>query len=112
MRNCVFRRNSAITSGGHIHNADSTQYLIRNCCFEAGSATFAAAAANYGTGTVGTYNSCHFAGNSAGTSGGAMSTAFTANTLVENSTIEANNARFGGGWFVQNPNSRLTVRCS
>ncbi len=107
---CVFRRNSATTSGGHIHQADSTLYRIVGCRFEGGSATFGAATANYAAGTIGVYDSCFFQGNTAATSGGALSTAFMAHTIVENCVIEANSARFGGGLFVQNPNSRLTLR--
>ncbi len=109
VRNCTFRRNSATTSGGHIHNADSTLYAITNCRFEGGTATFGAAVANYAAGTVGIYDSCYFGGNQAATSGGAFSTAFTANTTVRNCLIEGNAARFGGGLFVQNPRSRLTI---
>ncbi|MCS7036093.1 MAG: right-handed parallel beta-helix repeat-containing protein [Saprospiraceae bacterium] len=110
MRNCTFRRNSATTSGGHIHNADSTLSLVKICRFEGANATFGAAVGNYAAGTVAVFDSCVFSGNTAATSGGAISTAFTASTTVQNCNIESNAARFGAGLFVQNSRSRLTIR--
>ncbi len=112
MRNCTFRRNFANTSGGHIHNADSTTSVVKACRFEGATATFGAAVANYAAGTVGVFDSCTFLGNSAATSGGALSTAFTASTTLQHCTLESNAARFGGALFAQNPRSRLTVRHS
>ncbi|MBK9335448.1 MAG: hypothetical protein IPM98_02200 [Lewinellaceae bacterium] len=109
VKNSIFRKNAASTSGGHVHNADSTLYLYTDCRFEAGTATFGAGTANYTAGTVGTYENCVFAGNTAATSGGAVSTAFTANTTLQNCTVESNTARSGGGLFVQNTNSRLNI---
>ncbi len=112
MRNCTFRRNTATTSGGHIHNADSTVSLVKASRFEGASATFGAAVGNYAAGTVAVFDSCVFSGNSAATSGGAVSTAFTASTTLRHCAIESNNARFGAGLFVQNPRSSLSVRNS
>lgn len=113
VKNSIFKKGSATTSGGYVHNADSTLYHFTDCRFEAGTAAFGAGTANYNAGTVGTYENCVFVGNTAATSGGAVSTAFTANTTMKNCTIESNNARFGGGLFVQNTNSKLTVQgCS
>lgn len=112
VHNCVFKGSRAGTSGGHVHNADSSLYLFKSCRFEGGQATFGGGASNYNPGAVGSYESCTFTGNTAATSGGAMTNGFTANNTLISCVLESNNARNGAGLFVQNNNTKLTIQKS
>jgi len=107
--NSTFKRGNAFT-GAHIHHADSSLFLYKDCRFEGGSATFGGSSTNYNAGTLGTYENCEFLGNTTVTSGGAASVGFTANVTFKNCKVEGNSARFGGGLFMQNTNSRITVQ--
>lgn len=109
VRNSTFKKSTAGTSGGHLHNADSSLFYYSKCRFEGGQASFGGAASNYNAGDVGTYEDCEFVNNTAATSGGAITTGFTANVTLKNCLVETNSARSGGGLFVQNTNSKLTV---
>jgi len=110
VKDSKFLRGSAANTGAHIHHADSSLFLYKNCDFEGGSATFGGSSTNYNAGTLGSYEDCDFIGNSAVTSGGAASVGFTANITFKNCKVEGNSARFGGGLFMQNTNSKITVQ--
>lgn len=109
VRNSNFNKNTAINSGGHLHNADSTLFYYNKCRFENGTANFGGGISNYNAGDVGIYDDCVFTNNTGNTSGGAMTTGFTANATLKNCLVETNSARSGGGLFVQNTNSKLTL---
>jgi hypothetical protein len=98
---CTFTGNTALNSGGGMHNNGSSP-LVTNCGFSGNSATLGGGMFN--DNSIATVTNCMFSGNSAG-NGGGMSNNFSIPT-VTNCTFAGNTALFGGGgmWgFQSNP---------
>ena len=118
MTGCTFFGNSAVNTGGAIYNGgDEKSIIIQNTNFESGMAGgndggWGGAFVNYGNNSNLLVENCTFEGNQAVTSGAGVATGFLANTTIDNSLFKDNAANFGGGLYVQNDTSQLTVRNS
>lgn len=114
IKGCNFTNNRATNSGGAVHVAGvGATTKFSDCMFTGNSAAFGGAITNYNSSTNPStylkveYDRCVFEGNTAGTSGGALSNGFRTNCRITNSIFDGNTARFGGACFAQNDTTEV-----
>lgn len=105
IRNCTFKANTATNTGGAIYNGGNDKQLVfDNTDFidNVANGGWGGAHAIYGDSTEAVINGCFYQGNSAITSGGAVTSGFKSKVRYISCSFESNMATFGGASYTQN----------